>query len=100
MSTLDRVGDVGGRPQQFWHEMGHQESRCRGWSSELSVAFMVPGDSHCLGRNREEILPLSSKRSCSNSADTVFLEVKVFDLLKSILEYRRPVPEKKLGVKL
>lgn len=100
MSTLDRVGDVGGRPQQFWHEMGHQESRCRGWSSDLSVAFMVPGDSHCLGRNRGEILPLSSKRSCSNSSDTVFLEVKVFDLLKSILEYRRPVPEKKLGVKL
>lgn len=42
---------------------------------------MVPGDSHCLGRNREEILPISSK-SCSNSADTMFLEVKVFDLLK------------------
>jgi len=64
------------------------------------VAFTVPGDSHCLGRNREERLPLSSKRSCSNSADTMFLEVKVFDLLKSILEYRRAVPEKKLGVKL
>ena len=30
----------------------------------------------------------------------MFLEVKVFDLLKSILEYRRAVPEKKLGVKL
>lgn len=30
----------------------------------------------------------------------MFLEVKVFDLLKSILEYRRPVPEKKRGVKL
>lgn len=80
-STVDRVGDIGGRPQRFWSEMWPQESRCCGWNSELSVAFMVPGHSHCLGKNGVQLLALSSKRSCSNSAETMFLEFTDFDLL-------------------
>lgn len=99
-STLDWVGDLGYRPKRFWDEMWHQEGRCSGWSSELSVALVVPGDSCCLGRNRVELLALSSKGSCYSSAETMSLEIKVFDLLENSFGIQKASTRRKPGRKL
>ena len=32
---------------------GMMKAGAVGWNSELSVAYMVSGDSHCLGRKKE-----------------------------------------------